>query len=431
MFAKQNMSSSESSIDLKEYKKIEQLKGGKTNEVWVWKHKQTNHQIVVKKPIRLEHADNLQLIEHNIRSINSYFPGEAKAWPVKDNPDVFAMAYFDGKPITEEELKSIEVLHSNGTFFTMLDPNEGNYLKLDDMIIPIDHDYLINHNDAELLSYQKGYLNDRKLSAIRQGASEEEAIEHVLDSYPISRMRLNELWLNPLSLKKNAIPQQSLPITSGKNNNNIISIEEEIILQEEVPNNQRICSPTFKKALERLKPNNKGVLSALNTLNQNLNPENKADQQIATCFTQLIDKINKVNANTSLSSAKRSKLLKDTIVNAFYNLDKKLTSSVKPAITALVCGLIVGLIGLVSGAVIGAAATAWGGGFGGVAAAAAGAAVGFKAGMAIGGIAGTLTGAGIGFFNHKEALIEKTIKTTQKNDFVRAAQRELIRNYQP
>ncbi|WED42948.1 hypothetical protein [Legionella cardiaca] len=179
-------------INLKDYKKIKDLTGGKTNEVALWQHRNYPElKIVVKTPI----TDSDEIVNHNIKSINAFL-GEGNAWLIKGKPS-FAMKYFEGKPLTDEDIKTLpHTMLKSGSLFTILDPNKENYLRLPSgQIIPVDYDYMIVHDDTELLSYQITYLEHRKGFAERVGdASPEEAVQYVLDSYPHAYHYLFQRW---------------------------------------------------------------------------------------------------------------------------------------------------------------------------------------------------------------------------------------------
>ena len=189
-------------INLKDYKQVKQFTTGNTNRVYLWEHKDDSTlQIVVKIPY-----GNPDLIQHNIRSINAFFGGDS-AWPISgtiDGNQAFAMKYYQGKPLSALEKENLisnkssplRTISKNGLLFTMLDPNEDNFLKLPTgEIIPIDHDYMIIHDGGELLPYQTLFLQGRMGFAKRQGdCTTEEAAEYVLDTYPAAAPYLYEIW---------------------------------------------------------------------------------------------------------------------------------------------------------------------------------------------------------------------------------------------
>jgi hypothetical protein len=62
-------------------------------------------------------------------------------------------------------------------------------------IIPIDHDYMIIHDDTELFAYQKALLDYRYGFAQRVGdASTVDAVKYVLQSYPHASLYLYQKW---------------------------------------------------------------------------------------------------------------------------------------------------------------------------------------------------------------------------------------------
>jgi hypothetical protein len=192
-------------INLDDYKKVKELTTGQTNEVSLWEHKQdSNLKIVIKMP----YGVNSDLVQHNIRSINTFF-GEDSAWLIEgkiQGKEGFAMKYYSGTPLSSQEKNQLiekndsplRTISKNGLLFTMLDPNKDNFLKLPTgEFIPIDFDYMIIHDGAKLLPYQKEYLKGRKDFTIRvRDCSDGEATEHVLDSYPAAAPYLYEQWGN-------------------------------------------------------------------------------------------------------------------------------------------------------------------------------------------------------------------------------------------
>lgn len=189
-------------IDLWEYKCEKELTSGKTNKVFLWHHKDNPKlKIVVKIP----YGKNPDLIGHNVKSINAYFGGNT-AWLV-DRKQAFAMRYFEGSPLQENEIDDMIVdsksplstMCKNGRQFTMLDRNQDNFLRLTSgEIIPIDFDYMIVHDEEPLLDYQTRYLNGRKGFHIRtEDLSSIKATQYVLSSYDAAQDYLYEKWGKP------------------------------------------------------------------------------------------------------------------------------------------------------------------------------------------------------------------------------------------
>jgi hypothetical protein len=190
-------------IDLSNYKKVKELTNGKTNSVHLWEHKENSHlKIVVKMP----YGSEFDLIQHNIRAINAFF-GADSAWPINgkvDGKPAFAMKYYQGMSLTSDEIgqlinndqNSLRTVNKNGLTFTILDPNQDNFLKLPTgEFIPIDFDYMIIHDGKGLLPYQQTYLEGRMGFAMRVGdCSTQQAARYVLDSYPNAASYLLEHW---------------------------------------------------------------------------------------------------------------------------------------------------------------------------------------------------------------------------------------------
>lgn len=187
------------SIDLNDYQRVRELTNGRTNSVFLWEHKEDpNLKIVVKTPL-MAPAD---VIRHNIKSINAFF-GKDSAWQV-DGEQAFAMKYFEGTPLTEEDmdnddfLNTIKTIRRNHIQFTMIDYNQDNFLRLaTGEIIPIDHDLLILHDNTDLLGYQKFRLDYRRgyMSRMSDGqCSIDQQVQYVLDSYPQAFDYLYQKW---------------------------------------------------------------------------------------------------------------------------------------------------------------------------------------------------------------------------------------------
>lgn len=186
-------------LELTDFVQVKTLTKGKTNQVSLWQHyAQPSLQVVVKTP----YGKDQQLIEQNIRAINAFF-GEGSACRVKDS-NSFAMRYFKGQALTPDEVgrlvndknSEIRTIERNGHSFTMLDPNEDNFIKLPTgEIIPIDFDYMLMHEQSTLPEYMITYLEGRKAYCSRvSDASTAEATEYVVGSYPKARDLLIEKW---------------------------------------------------------------------------------------------------------------------------------------------------------------------------------------------------------------------------------------------
>lgn len=183
-------------IDLDDYEQIKNLTNGQTNTVNLWRRKDNhNDLIVVKSPF----SQCINLINHNIKSINLYF-GKGTARNV-NGMNAFAMTYFTGSALSDDELsnhnKLSTTLTMNGISFTMLDPNKDNFIKTESgQIIPIDHDYMIIHDGTKLLDEHINFLQHRMGFAGRVGGIRrlEEQRDYVLNSYPKAKSYLDDFW---------------------------------------------------------------------------------------------------------------------------------------------------------------------------------------------------------------------------------------------
>lgn len=184
-------------FSLKDYVPVKDFKtrAHHTNKVTLWQHTSKPNLKVVVKTLNKSHINRDDLIQNNLRTINAFFGAETAC--LLENGEGLVMKFFEGDTLSPEEEEALinkdtsplRTLTRNGVKFTMLDPNKDNFLKLETgEIIPVDFDYMIMHDNTELLDYQKDYLNYRVGFARRvSDCTREEGVEYVLSSYPAAR----------------------------------------------------------------------------------------------------------------------------------------------------------------------------------------------------------------------------------------------------